>query len=165
MCCKGCRKAFNKEKDWNSHHLLCHRSVKYKCSECSKWISTPTGLKAHKYTHQEKRFRYGRCEKAFYFQSGLNLHRNLHQRKQAYECFAKNCKKCYKWPQDLMRYIKMHLDIKLKCLKCEYVTHEARLFKQHEVTHSKHKKFICRQHCALAFKHAMQRYRHEQKCK
>ena len=162
---RGCRKSFNKVKDWNSHHLLHHRSVKYKCSECSKWISTPTGLKDHKYMHHEKCFRCGRCEKTFYFQSGLNLHRNLHRRKQAYECFTKNCKKCYKWPQDLMRHIKMHLDIKLKCVKCEYVTHEARLFKQHEVTHSKHKKFICRQRCASAFKHAMQHYRHEQKCK
>ena len=162
---RGCRKTFNKVKDWNTHHLHHHKSVRYKCTKCSKWFSTPTGIKDHKYTHEEKCFKCGRCEKNFYFQSGLNLHRNLHRRTKSYKCFAKNCKNNYKWPQDLMRHIKRHLDVELKCKKCDYVTHETRLFKQHERTHSKQRKYMCRQHCSTTFKHAMQRYRHERACK
>ena len=73
----------------------------------------PNRLRYHKYMHQEKCFKCGHCDKSFHFQSGLNLHRNLHHRSQAYECFAKNCKKCYKWQQDLLRHIKIHLKVKL----------------------------------------------------
>ena len=89
---RGCRKTFNKVKDWNSHHLHHHRSVKYKCTKCSKWFSTPTGIKDHKYTHEEKCFKCSRCEKNFYLQSGLNLHRNLHRRTKSYKCFTKTVK-------------------------------------------------------------------------
>ena len=64
-----------------------------------------------------------------------------------------------------MRHIKRHLDVELKCGKCDYVTQEAHLFKQHEVTHSKQRKYMCRQQCESTFKHAMQCYRHEWTCK
>ena len=115
----GCGKVFNSVRNWNSHHLFQHRAIKYKCKVCCKWISTPNRLRDHIYTHQEKWFKCGRCDKTFLFQSGLNLHRNYHWRIQAYECFANNCKK-YKWPQDLLRHIKVHLKVILICENCEY---------------------------------------------
>ena len=41
-----------------------------------------------------------------------------------------------------MRHIKRHLDVELKCEKCDYVTHEMCLLKQHEITHLKQKKCV-----------------------
>ena len=125
----------------------------------------PNRFKDHKYIHQETWFKCGHCDKSFHFLSGLSLHRNLHRRIQAYECFAKNCKKRYKWPQDLLRHIKIHLKVKLQCENCYYTTHETRLLCQHKQTHTDNKRFICRMKCNAVFKHAMQCYRHKIKCK
>ena len=59
--------------------------------------------------------------------SGLQLYRNLHWRYKTYECFANNCNRRYKWPQDLLRHIKVHLKVKFCCELCDYTTHESRL--------------------------------------
>lgn len=106
----------------------------------------------------------GRCNKRFTFQSNLNLHRNLHRRTKSYQCFAKDCSKRYKWPQDLIHHIKMHLKVKVKCSSCNYKTHENRLLLQHKNVHSRVTIFTCRRHCDKSFKHAMQCYCHELKC-
>ena len=50
----------------------------------------------------------------------------------------------YKWPKDLMRHIKMHLEVKIKCVLCNYRTHEKRLLLQHKNVHLRVKKFKCR---------------------
>ena len=117
-----------------------------------------------KYIHQEARFKCRHCDKSFYFMSGLQLHRNLHRRYKTYECFANNCNQQYKWPQDLLRHIKVHLKVKLCCECCDYTTHESRLLCQHKQKHMDNKRFPCRCNCDNAFKYVMQRYRHEKKC-
>ena len=116
------------------------------------------------YTHWGKKFISGRCGQKFTFQSGLNLHRNLYRWVHPYECFATNCKRKYKWPQDLLKHIKCHLKIVLKCKACTYSTHERRLLRQHKNTHSTDKKYECGKQCGMKFKHEMQRYHHEHKC-
>ena len=116
------------------------------------------------YTHMDKKFSCGRCNKKFTFQSNLNLHRNLHQCTKPYECFAKDCLQRYKWPQDLMHHIKMHLEVKIRCVLCNYRTHEKRLLLQNKNVHLQVKKFKCRKNCDQFFKHAMQCYRHEHNC-
>ena len=151
-------------KKLNSHHLSVHRAIKYQCSTCLKWVVTPNCCNDHKYLHQEACYKCGHCDKFFYFKSGLQLHKNLHRRYKTYECFAKNCDHRYKWPQDLLRHIKVHLKIKLCCEHCDYITHESRLLRQHKQKHQETKKYICRRHCKEAIKYAMQRHRHEKKC-
>ena len=119
----------------NQHHILKHCTVKYRCRICLKWSSTQSQLRNHMYTHMDKKFSCGRCNKRFTFQSNLNLHRNLHWCTKLYECFAKDCSWKYKWPQDLMHHIKMHLEVKIKCVLCNYRTHEKRLLLQHKNVH------------------------------
>ena len=85
----GCKKVFNTVKNWNSHHLSVHRTVKYQCSTCLKWVATPNRFNDHKYLHQEARYKCGHCNKSFYFKSGLQLHKNLHRQYKTYKCFAK----------------------------------------------------------------------------
>ena len=160
----GCKKVFNTVKDWNSHHLSLHSAVKYQCSICLKWMTTPNRFNDHKYLHQDARYKCGRCNKSFYFKSGLQLHKNLHRRYKVYKCFAKNCDHSYKWPQDLLRHVKVHLKIQLCCEYCNYISHDRRLLRQHKQKHQDIKKYVCRRNCDESFKHAMQRYRHEKKC-
>lgn len=121
-------------------------------------------MRDHMYIHKEKRFKCGRCGHKFTFQSGLNLHRNLHRRMCHYRCFAANCKRIYKWPQDLLSHIKSHLKVILKCEYCTYSMHERRLLVKHKNVHSIRSKFKYRKFCTSHFKHAMHRYRHEKKC-
>ena len=165
FCCavQGCGKVFDSIRNWNSYHLYKHRSIRYRCRICRKWIGTPNRLRDHTYTHQEKKFNCGRCGKMFLFQSGLNLHRNIHRHVHSYECFAKDCAKKYKWPQDLLWHIKIHLKVLLKCEACDYWTHERCPLRQHKNVHSQDKKYICRKRCGLSFKHAMQCYQHKKK--
>ena len=161
----GCKRTFMTVKNWNLHHLRKHYEVKYQCSTCLKWIKTPNRFNEHKYTHREARFKCGRCSKTYYFESGLKLHKHLHKRYKTYKCFSKDCKKIYKWPQDLLRHVKCHLGRNLHCKDCNYTTFEKRLLRQHEATHQDVKKYKCRQNCSQTFKHCMQRYRHEKNCR
>ena len=161
----GCKRSFMSVKSWNLHHLNRHRDIKYQCSTCLKWIKTPSRFNEHKYSHKEARYKCGRCSKTFYFESGLKLHKNLHKRYRTYKCFAKNCNKLYKWPQDLLRHVKSHLDQNLRCEVCDYSTYEKRLLIQHKVMHQDIKNYKCRKNCTKTFKHAMQWYRHEKNCK
>ena len=138
-----------------------HRAIKYQCSTCLKWIMTPSRFNDHKYLHQEAQYKCRHCNKTFYFKSGLQLHKNLHRRYKMYKCFAKNCNCRYKWPQDLLRHVKIHLKLNLCCEVCDYSTHERRLLRQHKLKHQDHKKYKCRKNCITTFKYAMQRYRHE----
>ena len=131
----GCKRSFKSVRNWNLHHLSRHRTIKYQCSTCLKWIKTPSRFNDHKYSHMEARYKCGWCSKTFYFESGLQLHTNLHKRYKTYKCFAKNCSRQYKWPQDLLRHVKSHSDRNLHCEACDYSTHEKRLLKQHKLTH------------------------------
>ena len=81
-------------------------------------------MRSHELTHRDKPFSCSRCGKTFLHLSKLNLHRHLHRHQRLYSCFAPRCKRTYKWPQDLLRHIKKHLNIILKCKLCTYTTHE-----------------------------------------
>ena len=160
----GCPHSFNSVKEWNIHHLAKHKTVTYRCGECTKHLQTPTSMRSHELTHGDKPFSCGRCGKTFLHLSKLNLHRHLHRRQRLYSCFALHCKRTYKWPQDLLCHIKKHLNITLKCQLCMYTTYEKRLLRQHSNLHTNELPFGCRKCHNECFKHAMQCYRHEQKC-
>ena len=151
-------------KEWNIHHLAKHKTVTYRCGECMKHLRTPTSMRSHELTHRDKPFSGSRCSKTFLHLSKLNLHRHLHRCQRLYSCFAPHCKQTYKWPQDLLHHIKKHLNIALKCRLCMYATYEKRLLRQHSNLHTNELPFMCRKCCNERFKHAMQCYRHEQKC-
>ena len=121
-------------------------------------VSNPKQTKRpYLYTSRKEIYLWEMWQK-FLFQSGLNLHRNIYRCVRSYECFAKDCAKKYKWPQDLLCHIKIHLKVVLKCEACNYSTHERCLLRQHKNIHSLDKKYGCRKQCGLSFKHSMQCY-------
>ena len=110
-----CTCSFSSVKEWNIHHLAKHKTITYRCGECTKHLQTPISMRSHELMHRDKPFSCGRCSKTFLHLSKLNLHRHLHCCQRLYSCFAPRCKHSYKWPQDLLRHIKKHLNISLKC--------------------------------------------------
>ena len=157
---KKCRAVFTSIKAWNEHHLLRHSKLTYLCNKCGKTCYTPTSYRDHKYYHGNKNFQCGHFMKSFLNSSQLNLHKHFHRRYQLYSCFSSKCNRAYKWPQDLLRHIKVHLPTVYKCTKCDYSTKAKRLLSQHINVHTDDLPFQCRG-CPTRYKHAMQRYRHE----
>ena len=151
---------FKSVKEWNDHHLLRHSKITYQCRLCGKTCYTPISYRDHKYFHGDRTFQCGRCRKNFHNASQLNLHKHFHRRDRLYRCFASKCNHNYKWPQDLLRHIKVHLPTVHKCTKCDYSTKSKRLLHQHVNIHTDDMPFPCCG-CQTRFKHAMQRYRHE----
>ena len=117
----ACESTFNSVKDWNVHHLFKHKTVTYKCMKCTKSLRTPSSMKDHELTHWNKPFTCGRYGKTFVHISKLNLHRHLHRRQKLYTCFAAKCMWSYKWPQDLLRHIKLHLKIVHECIHTQHM--------------------------------------------
>ena len=126
-----CAKKFTNVKDWNLHHRKHHPDVNSTREKCNKVSSTPIQHCDHIYNHKEMQFSCGRCCKSFPSISHLNLHRHLHKRQWLYSCFAADCKWEYKWPQDLLQHLKVHLPERYKCAKCSYSNPERRLLVQH----------------------------------
>ena len=157
---KRCPRRFGNVTSWNQHHRSVHPEVTYTCEQCGKISTSPIQHRDHVYMHKETRYTCGRCYKSFPNISRLTTHRHLHKRQRLYYCFSPNCKRNYKWPQDLLRHVKIHLPIDLKCDVCNYRTREKRLFRQHSRIHTDEKPFKCRR-CSLRFRHSMQKYRHE----
>ena len=76
-------------------------------------------------------------------------------------CFVAQCKKPYKWPQDLLLNIQHQWKMKLhKCMLCAHTSYKKWLFKWHVMVHTMHKLYVCRRF-PMVFKHAMQKWRHE----
>ena len=51
----GCKRTFNRIKDWNLHHRLKQKTL-IKCKTCNRKFTTPSAHHAHKYTpHQQDR--------------------------------------------------------------------------------------------------------------
>ena len=119
---KKCRAIFKSVKEWNDHHLFQHSKITYQCQLCGKTCYTPISYRDHKYFHGDRTFQCGQCRKNFHNASQLNLHKHFHQRDRLYCCFASKCNHNYKWPQDLLRHIKVHLSTVHKCTKCDYST-------------------------------------------
>ena len=126
---KDCPEKFDNVTDWNQHHRSKHPRVTYKCEKCGRISTSPIQHQDHVYLHKETQITCGRCYSSFPNVSHLNIHRHLHKRQRLYNCFSPNCKRGYKWPQDLLLHIKRHLPISHKFPKCNYSTPEKRLFK------------------------------------
>ena len=88
----GCPHGFSSVKEWNIHHLAKHKTVTYRCRECTKQLRTLTSMRSHELTHRDKPYSCGRCGKTFLHLSKLNLHRHLHRHQRLYSCFASGCK-------------------------------------------------------------------------
>ena len=116
----------------------------YPCAQCNKVLATPVPCKDHKWSHGANKFFCGWCNKGFLSMSQLNLHQHIHRRQCRYSCFAKSCKHCYKWLQDLLRHIKVHFTGIYKCPECTYSNKEKCLLKQHMNIHTDELPFKCR---------------------
>ena len=121
---------------------------------------SPIQHRDHIYLHKEMQFTCGHCYKSFPSISRLNLHHHVHRKQRLYNCFSPNCKRMYKWPQDLIRHLKTHLLTRHSCLHCEYSNPKKRLLVQHIRVHSNDLPLACRQ-CGTQFKHSMKCYHHE----
>ena len=146
--------------EWNTHHKTKHSDVKYTCSVCSKVLHTPSSIKDHKYMHNRKQHICSRCNQGFLSPSCLTQHKHTHQRQRLYMCFTVDCSNSYKWPQDILRHVRNHTAVMLKCKLCTYSNTECCLIKQHQNVHSDVKKFKCHK-CPEVFHHLMQRYQHK----
>ena len=121
---KNCQETFGSVTEWNTHHRSAHPSITYKCEKCGKISTSPIQHRNHVYMHKETQITCGRCYSSFPNISQLNVHCHLHKRQRLYYCFSKNCKRSYKWPQDLLCHIKRHLLVSYKCFECNYSTPE-----------------------------------------
>ena len=93
--------------------------------------------------------------KSFLNSSQLNLHKHFYHHDWLYRCFSSKCNRAYKWPQDLLCHIKVHLPTVHRCTKCDYSTKV-----KHLNVHTDDLPFQCRG-CPTRYKHAKQHYRHE----
>ena len=157
---KECNHKFKSVHERNTHHKTKHSDVKYTCSVCSKVLHTPSSIKDHKYTHNCKQHICSRCNQGFLSPSHLTQHKHTHQRQCLYTCFTADCSNSHKWLQDLLRHVRNHTAVVLKCKLCTYSNTECCLIKQHQNVHSDVKKFKCCK-CPEVFHHLMQRYWHE----
>ena len=142
---KGCMRRFDNVKDWNKHHRSRHTDVTYTCKKCGRISDTPIQHRDHTYLHKEIQFSCGCCCKSFPSISRLSLHCHVHKRQCLYSCFASHCKKEYKWLQDLLHHLKVHLPNRYKCSKCKYSNLEKRLLVQHSRVHTDELPHACRQ--------------------
>ena len=117
---KKCHAIFKSLWEWNEHHRLRHPKLTYTCRICGKICLTPSSFRDHKYYHGVNKFECGWCHKKFMNASQLNLHKHFHHRDRLYKCFASKCKHSYKWPQNLLRHIKVHLSTVYSCTQCLY---------------------------------------------
>ena len=157
---KKCHAIFKSLQEWNEHHRHHHPRLTYMCRICSKICLMPSSFRDHKYYHGVKKFECGQCRKLFMNASQLNIHKHFHRRDRLYKCFASKCKGSYKWPQDLLRHIKVHLSTVYRCMQFPYSNKQKLLLLQHINIHTDDLPFQCCG-CASRFKHAMQRFRHE----
>ena len=81
-------------------------------------------------------FECGQCRKRFMNASQLNLHKHFHCRDRLHKHFASKCNHCYKWPQYLLRHIKIHLSTVYSCTQCPYSNKQKRLLQQHINIHT-----------------------------
>ena len=124
-----CMRSFDKINDWNSHHLIMHKT-KVKCMDCTKMFHTLSAHCAHQNQHATHKHICKRCSKTFAYLSGLNQHKLVHQITFAL-LLLWFLSKAYKWPWDLTRHIKHHVQKRIQCPDCDKTFKEDRLLKQH----------------------------------
>ena len=137
-----CNKTFNKVKDWNAHHRLVHKN-RLRCMLCGRMFTTPSAHRAHKNYHVPHKYNCNTCGITFAFESGLKQHKVVHTQSKLNHCFIGTCKKAFKWPQDLVRHIKKHMQETWSCTKCDMVFAEKRLLKRHEYKHLNIYRYRC----------------------
>ena len=131
----NCKASFNRVKSWNIHHLVKHKSMKYKCSKCNKFMSTLCRYRDHLNLHKVTKFTCHKYDRKFIYACRLKL--NLHRRVKMHSCFASGCQKRYKWPQDLECHVKSHLkEVLYECRLCNYTSYEGRLYRRHVIVHT-----------------------------
>ena len=129
-------------RDWNAHHRLVHKN-RLKCGLCQRKFATPSAHRAHRNYHAPHKFNCNRCGKTFAFESGLKQHKVIHTHSKLNHCFTGTCTKAFKWPQDLVRHIKRHMQEKWPCTKCDMVFAEKRLLKRHKYKHLSTYRYRC----------------------
>ena len=160
----GCSLTFNQRKAWVVHHLVKHKTVKYQCDICKKVFATPSSYKDHKLLHKPCNYKCHKCHKKFVYPGVLRIHRNFHNRTRKYVCKAEGCSCRYKWPQDILRHMKIYIqETQYACRVCQYSTYEAHLYRRHVILHASRLPYKCRK-CPEHFKHTMQCYQHEKTC-
>ena len=152
----GCSSTFNQKKAWVVHHLVKHKTVKYQFDICKKVFATPSSYKDHKLLHKPCNYKCHKCDKKSVYPGGLRIHRNFHNRTRKYKCKAEGCSHRYKWPQDILRHMKIHLQETL-CRVCQYSTYEVCLYRCHVILHTSRLPYKCRK-CPEHFKHTIQCY-------
>ena len=157
---KECNCKFKSVCEWNTHCKTKHSDVKYTCSVCSKVLHTCSSIEDHKYMHNCKPHICNRCNQGFLSPSHLIQHKHTHRGQHLYTYFAADCSTSYKWLQDLLRHVRNHTAVVLKCKLCTCSNTECRLIKQHQNVYSDVKKFKCHK-CPEVFCHSTQRYQHE----
>ena len=160
---ENCSKTFDKLQTWNTHHQIHHKSL-IKCTICWKSFETPSVARSHKNSHAPQKHICTQCNKAFAYGSALRLHKNTHVNQKRHKCFHGNCRKSYRWLQDLLRHIQWHLKMNWSCEKCDFITHEKHLLKRHRATHVNFYKYKCKK-CTYKSKWPTPFARHQKRCK
>ena len=159
----NCSKMFDNLQTWNTHHRI-HHNTPIKCTVCKKSFKTPSVARSHKNSHAVRKHKCTQCSKIFAYSSALRLHKNAHARIKHHKCFHGNCKKSYRWPQDLSRHIQRHLKMSWSCEKCEFTTYENHLLKRHRAAHVNYYKYKCN-NCTYESKWPTPFARHQTRCK
>ena len=131
---------------------------------CWKSFKTPSVAQSHKNSHAPRKHKCTQCSKTFAYGSALRLHKNTHAKQKRHKCFHGNCRKSYRWPQDLSRHIQWHLNMSWSCGKCDFITYEKRLLKRHRAAHVNFYKYKCKK-CTYKSKWPTPFARHQKRCK
>ena len=158
-----CNKSYSNIRDWNAHHRRKHGTL-IRCTSCLKNFTTPSAHRAHIYTHFPARHKCTQCTRKFAFVSWLKQHKYAHMKTNLHKCFHGNCKKSYRWPQDLSRHITKHLDKLWSCSKCNMTFKEKRLLKRHLIKHTNVYRYKCKR-CLYRTKWPTPYRRHVLKCR
>ena len=162
--CHHANKHANKHsKLWNIHHATAYKSLILTCDICKKTFSKPSAKQAHRNNHTSHKHCCTRCNKTFAYISALQQHKIVHSR-QRFKCFSGKCTPSYKYPWDLNRHIKTHLNEEYKCSKCLKIFKQERLLKHHSVKHEDVFRYIC-PNCGHKTKWATPYKRHLSICK
>ena len=161
--CAICDYKSHSVREWNLHHKNRYAGKKLECEDCGKKFAVPNTLRNHCYDHRGQALKCDTCHLKFTFHSRLMLHYNIHASTQKHSCFAGNCGKKYKWPQDLLRHLSHHQDKVSRCRVCTYRNPEKRLLKRHMALHTNRLMHKCK-YCDERFHWACQKYQNLAKC-
>ena len=159
-----CKRSFPTIKYWNDHHQEEHPTVALQCNICHWQFNTVSAQRAHRNYHASHKHRCIQCGKTFAYISALRQHVFVHATTTKHKCFAGGCTQSYKWPQDLNRHIKTHIQGRIhSCRDCGKSFLEQCLLHKHAAKHSKSFQFVCPK-CGSKMKWETSYKRHVSKC-